>query len=128
MIFSGFCSGIVTTTTWATGLASVEAKIVQFETELNILKRLVTASFESLESLENKTDHAIVVMRKELNLVIQWESATKIVENSMNDYTIEEMKQVLAFQKTFANSITELKISAQAFYDNSAKENFENDI
>ena len=91
MIFSGFCSGIVTTTTWTTGLASVEAKIVQFETEPYILKRLVTASFESLESLENKTDHAIVVMRKELNLVIQWESATKIVENSMNDYTIEEI-------------------------------------
>ena len=58
---------------------------------------MVTASFESLESLENKTDHAIVVMRKELDLVIQWESATKIVENSMNDYTIEEMKQVLGY-------------------------------
>ena len=128
LIFSGFCSGIVTSATWGTALVSVETKIEQFETELNKLERLVTSSFEALESLENKTEQAIAVMQKELNLVIQWESATKNVENTMNDFTVEEMKQVLAFQKTFANSITELKISAQAFYDNSAKENFENDI
>jgi hypothetical protein len=127
LIFSGFCSGLVTTSTWATGIASVESKIAEFETELNILKRLVEKSFDTLESLEKKTDQAIIVMRNELNLVIQWESATEIVENSLNDYTVEEMKQVLAFQNIFANSIEKLKIAAQAFYDNAAKENFEID-
>ena len=89
------------------------------------MERLVTSSFEALESLENKTEQAIVVMQKELNLVIQWESATKNVENTMNDFTVEEMKQVLAFQNIFATSIEGLKNSAQAFYDNTAKETFE---
>lgn len=123
----GFCSGLITTATWATSIASVESKIAEFETELNILERSVEKSFETLESLDKKTDQAIIVMRNELNLVIQWESATEIVENSLNDYTVEEMKQVLAFQNIFANSIEKLKIAAQAFYNNAAKENLEID-
>ena len=122
MILSGFCSGIVSSTTWVTGLTSVELKIQQFETELNNLERLVTSSFKALEYLEKKTEREIVVMRKELNLVIKWESAAGNVENSMKDYTVEEMKQVLAFQNIFANSIKELKASAKAFSNNAVKE------
>ena len=122
MILSGFFSGIVTSTTWVTGLTSVELKIQQFETELNNLERLVTSSFKALEYLEKKTEREIVVMRKELNLVIKWESAAGNVENSMKDYTVEEMKQVLAFQNIFANSIKELKASAKAFSNNAVEE------
>jgi hypothetical protein len=120
----GFCSGIVTTTTWATGIASVEVQIAKFKTELEILERLVTNSFEALESLENKTEQAIAVMKRELTLVIKWESATKDVGNNMSDFTVEQMKQVLAFQNTFKKNIEGLKTSAQAFYDNAAKETF----
>ena len=115
MILSGFFSGIVTSTTWVTGLTSVELKIQQFETELNNLERLVTSSFKALEYLEKKTERAIVAMRKELNLVMKWEGAAGNVENSMKNYTVEEMKQVLAFQNIFANSIKELKASAKAY-------------
>ena len=115
MILSDFRSEIVTSTTWVTGLTSVELKIQQFETELNNLERLVTSSFKALEYLEKKTERAIVAMRKELNLVMKWEGAAGNVENSMKNYTVEEMKQVLASQNIFANSIKELKASAKAY-------------
>ena len=121
---SGLCSGIVSSTTWATGIVTVEALIAKFETELNILERLVTSSVEALESLENQTEQAIGVMKRELTLVIQWESATINVENTLNDYTVEQMKKILAYQNTFKTSIEVLQTSAQAFFDNAAKETF----
>jgi len=113
----GFCSGIVTTGTWITTAASAEAAIAKYGAEIKSLEKQVDKAIVHLGKLDQAAEGAVELMTNEMNLVIKWQAASDNVENTINDYTIEQMQAIKAFQNVFANSIRKLKNAAQGFYD-----------
>jgi hypothetical protein len=113
----GFCSGIVTTGTWISTAASAEAAIAKYGAEIKSLENQVDNAIIQLGKLDQTAENAVELMTNEMNLVIKWESAALNIENTINDYTIEQMQAIKAFQNIFANSITKLKAAAYNFYN-----------
>lgn len=111
----GFCSGLVTTTTWAVTAATVETELAKYRAELEKMTTQVESAKNRLKKLENKSDLAIALLENEMALVVIWEAAAENVENQITDFTPEQIQKVLAFQNIFKNSITRLKSAAQNF-------------
>jgi len=113
----GFCSGLVTSSTWAATVATVETAIADYTKEIQQIETQVGNAIIRLGNLDKSTEEAIKLMTNEMNLVITWEAAAKNVERTMTDFTYEQMQAVLAFQNIFKNSVVRLKEAAQNFYD-----------
>ena len=108
---------MVTTSTWAATAATVETAIADYKKEIQQIETQVGNAIIRLGKLDKSTEEAIKLMTNEMNLVITWEAAAKNVENTMTDFTYEQMQAVLAFQNIFKNSVVRLKEAAQNFYD-----------
>jgi len=118
----GICSGVVTTGTWIAGATTAETAIAKYGVEIKSLEEQVDKAIASLGNLDQSTEAAIKLMTKEMNLVITWQAAAKNVENTINDFTYEQMQAIKAFQNIFANSIGKLKSAAKNFYDFASSE------
>jgi len=113
----GFCSGLVTTTTWATTAATIETQISEFKEEMKQMTDQLENAKARIKNLNNKSDLAVDILTDEMNLIINWEASAENLQNIMNDFTYEQIKRIVAFQKIFGASITKLKTAAQNFID-----------
>jgi len=113
----GFCSGLVTTTTWAATAATIETTISEFKEEMKQMTDQLENAKARIKNLNNKSNLAVDILTDEMNLIINWEASAENVQNIMNDFTYEQIKRIVAFQKIFGASITKLKTAAQNFID-----------
>jgi len=113
----GICSGVVSTITWGSTITSAEMAISNYGSEIERVENQVDNAIERLGKLDLTTKEAVKLITNEMNLVITWQAAAKNVENTMNDFTIEQMQAIKAFQNIFANSVGKLKTAAQNFHN-----------
>ena len=107
----------MTTTTWGTLAPTAEIAINNYKGEITALKDQVNNAIKFMKKLDQSTEGAVELITHEMNLVIRWQAAADNVENTINDFTPEELQDIRAFQSIFANSIRKLKNAAQGFYD-----------
>jgi len=113
----GICSGTITTITWASVAASAESAIAKYKAEVKALENQVDNAINQLGKLDQTTKAATRLMTTEMNLVIRWQSAAKVVEDTIDGISYEQLQVVKGFQNIFAHSIAKLKAAAQGYYD-----------
>jgi hypothetical protein len=118
----GVCSATVSTTTWAATAATAEVAINKYRGEIEALEDQVDNAIKHLKKLDQSTEGAVELITDEMNLVIRWQAAADNVENTINDFSLEQLQAIRAFQSIFANSISKLKNAAQGFYDFASSE------
>jgi len=108
----GFCSGIITTSTWAVSVATVETKIAEYKFELQALEEQAKRALEDLDNLDDVVGLTIETLTTELMLIDNWSRAVEKVEKSLNSFTADQLKEYALYKEKFLTTIGKLKKSA----------------
>ena len=117
----GFCSGVVSTSTWLGSIASVEATIAEYKGELAKLETATTGVLGQIYDLEGTVTESIKFLEQELIVLQKWEVNASTVKRNIASFSVEDLKRFAAFHKIFAKGLDELAASAQSFLDQGAQ-------
>lgn len=91
-----------------------EDEIIGYLAEIKSLEKQVDTAIIQLGELDQTAENAVTLMTNKINLMAKWQEVAENVENTIADFTMEQIQSIDAFQNTFANSIKRLKTSAYA--------------
>jgi len=111
----GFCSGIVTTSVWATTATSVELTIESYTQNIENLEEITGNFIESLADITSLTDGAIEFLEEEVLIIIRWEANAQDSEKIIDEFTEEELEEYNGYQSEIRSSLTGLMGAVEKF-------------
>ena len=111
----GYCSGIITTSVWATTATSVELTIESYKQNIENLEEITGNFIESLADLTSLTDGAIEFLEEEVLIIISWEANAQESEEIIDEFTEEELEEYNGYQSEIRSSLTGLMGAVEKF-------------
>ena len=111
----GFCSGVITTTVWATTAASVEATIGAYSKSIESLAGITQNFITSLSELESLTDGAVEFLEREIQIIIEWEENAMDSQEIIDEFTEEEMEEIYSYQDEIRSAVSGLMEAVNKF-------------
>ena len=111
----GFCSGIITTTVWATTAASVEATISAYSESIESLAGITQNFITSLSELDSLTEGAVEFLEREIQIIIEWEENAMDSQEIIEEFTEEEMEEIHSYQDEIRSALTGLMEAVNKF-------------
>merc|ERR1719411_329355 len=111
----GFCSGIITTTVWATTVGSVEGTIAEYSKSIESLTEVTGKFIESLAELDTLTDGAVEFLEEEILIVIEWEENASNSVEIIDEFTEEELEEYTGYQDEIRSALTGLMEAVKLF-------------
>merc|ERR1712038_1906948 len=111
----GFCSGIITTSVWATTATSVELTIESYTQNIENLEEITGNFIESLSDLTSLTDGAIEFLEEEVLIILSWEANAQESEEIIDEFTEKELEEVNSYQPEIRSTLTGLMGAVEKF-------------
>jgi len=111
----GFCSGIITTTVWATTAASVEATISAYSESIESLAGITQNFITSLSELDSLTEGAVEFLEREIQIIIEWEENAMDSQEIIEEFTEEEMEEIHSYQDEIRSAVSGLMEAVNKF-------------
>ena len=113
----GFCSGIVTSTTWTAGIAAVETKIAQVKTKLRELDAAAQNNVAGATAIAQRTKEIQTFIQEETKILIKWDNVAKHLKNKLENVNNEKFSRLHLRRESFTRTLVELRDVAQEFWD-----------
>jgi len=109
------CLGICTTvygTSVVVGVASNEAAILK---KFEKMKRITDRIVESGHNFDKAINVAIGILNKEIDLITIWNTSAKTVNKNIDEYPVEDLKELKYLRTVFINGLDDLKNATDKF-------------
>merc|ERR1712223_895991 len=113
----GPCKGVFETSTWINSASTAEIAIKNYEERLTHFKNQIEIANSGLNELDKETRKVYKQTNQKVADISALLHEAENVKNIIKDLTPAQMKDILAFQDSFENSIGDLKTAAQEFYE-----------
>jgi len=113
----GFCSGIVTSSTWVASVASVESKIHEVEKKLGELVKTIENSVEDVDDIMKGTQDIQRFIQQETLIIIKWSNAADHLSDKLEHVKEENFYRLSLKRNSFTNALKGLRDVAQEFWD-----------
>jgi len=117
---SGQCKGVFKTSTWINSASTAEIAIKNYEERLTHFKNQIENANSGLNELDKETRKVYKQTNQKVADISALLHEAENVKNIIKDLTPAKMKDILAFQDKFENSIGDLKTAAQEFYESAS--------
>jgi len=117
---SGPCKGVFKTSAWINSASTAEIAIKNYEERLKNFKNQIEIANSGLYELDEETRKVYKQTNQKVADISALLHEAENVKNIIKDLTPAQMKDILAFQDRFENSIGDLKTAAQEFYESAS--------
>jgi len=117
---SGQCNGVFERSTWINSASTAEIAIKSYEERLTHFKDQIEIAKSGLYELDKETRKVYKQTNQKVADISALLHEAENVKNVIKDLTPAQMKDILAFQERFENSIGDLKTAAQEFYESAS--------
>ena len=113
----GFCSAVVTSSTWIASVSAVEVEIARVTAKIEEVEETVINALEDIDEIGTLTQDLQKFIQQEIIIIIIWDSAVDHMNTNIENVEEESFYRLPLKKRIFTNAVKGLRTAAQDLWD-----------